>query len=138
MSALSVFLKQNKKEKSNIKYVASESFIDVDGKLVEWEIRPLKSKEADFIRNECTEINNKGRKVNVDGAKFNRMLAAKCTVFPNLNDKELQDSYGVMGAEALVQEMLDNDGEYQNYCKRVLEVSGYTESDEELVEEAKN
>jgi hypothetical protein len=138
MGALSVFLKQNKKEKGNVKFAASSDFADEKGKPVEWEIRPLKSREADHIRNECTQVNNKGRKINVDGNRFNLMVAAKCTIFPNLNDKDLQDSYGVMGAEALLQELLDNDGDYQAYCKKVLEVSGYAESDEELVEEAKN
>ena len=64
-------------------------------------------------------------------------MAAACTVFPNLNDAELQDSYGVMGAEELITEMLDKDGEFQAYVKKCLEVSGY-ENNAELVEEAKN
>lgn len=29
-------------------------------------------------------------------------LDARCTVFPNLDDAELQNSYGVMGADALL------------------------------------
>lgn len=136
MSGLKAFLKQNKITTDTIKYVASRSFVDEDGKPLEWEIRPLKSKEADSIRKECTSI--KGKKTAIDSARFNRMAAAKCTVFPNLNDKELQDSYGVLGAEELIQELLDNDGEYQMYCKKVLELSGYDKSDGELIEEAKN
>ena len=136
MSELKAFLKQNKKTTGTIKIVASENFIGEDGKPMEWEVRPLKSKEADEIRAQCTTM--KGKKPVVDSAKFNRMVAAKCTVFPNLNDKELQDSYGVLGAEELIQELLDNDGEYQMYCKKVLELSGYDKSDAELIDEAKN
>jgi hypothetical protein len=138
MSQFKAFLKQNKEVKENIKIAASESFKDENGNIVEWEIRPLKTKEADYIRNECTSINQKGKKVDVDNAKFNRMIAAKCTVFPNLNDKELQDSYGVMSGEQLIIEMLDNDGEYQAYCQKILEISGYNKTDSQLVEEAKN
>lgn len=138
MSGLSAFLRENKKENKNIKYRASNKFLDENGKPVEWEIRPLRSREADAIRTECTEVGAKGKKVSIDTAKFNRMVAARCTVFPNLNDRELQDSYEVMGSEELIQELLDNDGEYQMYCRKVLEVSGYDKSDADLVEEAKN
>ncbi|WP_099469458.1 phage tail assembly chaperone [Konateibacter massiliensis] len=138
MSDFNAFLKQNKVERKNVKIAASENFKDASGEVLVWEIRALKTKEADYIRNECTSINQKGKKIDVDNAKFNRMVAAKCTVSPNLNDKELQDSYGVMSAEELITEMLDSDGEYQAYCQRILEISGYSKSDRELVEEAKN
>lgn len=43
-----------------------------------------------------------------------------------------------MGAEDLIVEMLDNDGEYQAYVKKCMEISGYNQNDAELVEEAKN
>lgn len=138
MSGLNAFFKKNKKEKESVKYAASKDFVDGKGNVIEWEIRPLKSKEADKIRNECTTIEAKGKRVSVDNGKFNRMVATVCTVFPNLNDPELQDSYGVLGAEELIQEMLDNDGEYQAYCKKILEISGYEMDDNELIKEAKN
>lgn len=134
--ALVAFLKQNKKTTDTVKFAASKAFVDENGKPVEWEIKPLKSREADKIRSECNTY-GKGGKVKSDTAKFNRAVAAACTVFPNLNDAELQDSYGVMGAEELITEMLDKDGEFQAYVKKCLEVSGY-ENNAELVEEAKN
>ena len=136
MSGLELFLKQNKKETENVKYAASKNFVDENGKPIEWEIRAIKSKEAENIRSACNKI-VKGKPV-TDNAKFNAMFASKCTVYPNLNDAFLQDSYGVMSASDLITEMLDNDGEYQNYVKNCLEVSGYDGSDAELVEEAKN
>lgn len=43
-------------------------------------------------------------------------LAAKCTVFPNRNDKELQDSYHVMGADLLLKAMLTA-GKYQGILR---------------------
>lgn len=134
---LSMFLKKNKKNTETVKYIASKSFVDEKGQPIPWEIRALKSKEADEIRNECYKFDKKG-KTKVDTAKFNRMVATRCTVFPNLNDKALQDSYGVMGAEQLIQEMLDKDGEYQAYTQKILEISGYDEDMNDLVEEAKN
>ena len=64
-------------------------------------------------------------------------LASKCTVFPNLNDKELQDSYHVMGADTLLKAMLTA-GEYANYLEKVQEVNGFDVPMEELVEDVKN
>lgn len=138
MKDLSMFLKQNKKIKENVKYVATEDFVDKDGKPIEWEIRALKSREADNFRAECVKTTRNGKDAKVDSAKFNRMVAVACTVFPNLNDKDLQDSYGVMGAEQLIQELLENDGDYQAYVQKILDISGYNKNAEELREEAKN
>lgn len=136
MSNLSAFLKQNKKGIENVKYVASQRFVDENGKPIEWEIKPISSKKADLIREACTI--QKGKNIKVDSKKFNKMMAVECTVFPNLNDAELQNSYGVMGAEQLIQELLDIDGEYQGYINKILDVCGYNKSEQELVDEAKN
>lgn len=137
MSGFEAFLKQNKKQDETMKFAASMSFTDKNGKPLEWEIRPLKSKEEAAIRKLTNKI-GKGGRVDVDNETFNRMAAAKATVFPDLNDKELQDSYGVMCAEDLIVEMLDKDGEFQEYVKNVMAVSGYNITDTELVKEAKN
>ena len=64
-------------------------------------------------------------------------MAAACTVYPDLTDAELQNSYGVMGEDALLKEIL-NIGEYNNYLSKVQEVNGFDTSMDELVEEAKN
>ena len=137
MSKFEAFLKQNKKQDETMKFAASRSFLDKDGNPLEWEIRPLKSKEAASIR-KLTNRMGKGGKMIVDNDTFNRMAAAKATVFPDLADTELQDSYGVKCAEDLIVEMLDKDGEFQEYVKKVMDISGYNISDTELVAEAKN
>jgi hypothetical protein len=64
-------------------------------------------------------------------------LASACTVVPNLNDAELQNSYGVMGADAALKAML-TPGEYAEYLIRVQEVNGFDLTFEEKVDEAKN
>lgn len=135
--ALEAFLKQNKKERKNITYIASNDFVDEKGNPVEWILRPMTSRAAEGIRKACQSY-GKGGQVTVDTAKFNRMVAAYCTVEPNLNNVELQNSYEVMGAEELIMELLDNDGDYQAYVKKCLEISGYNQTNNELVVEAKN
>lgn len=136
MSGLSAFLKQNKKDSDKNEYfAASKKFVDEDGKPIMWEIRPITSREAEKIRSECNQV--VGKKIITDNAKFNRKIAAACTVFPNLLNAELQDSYGVCEPEDLIMEMLDSDFEYQQYVKKVMELCGYAKTDQELVDEAK-
>lgn len=138
MSELSIFLKKNRKQDETIKYVASENFIDEKGIPVAWELKRLKSKEIEAIRNECTKMSKNGKDRKFDSAKFNRMVAVAGTVFPDLKSKELQDSYGVMDSEQLIVEMLDIAGEYDSYIEKILTISGYAKDMNELVEEAKN
>jgi hypothetical protein len=142
MSNLSAFLAQNATKDEKIKYVASKRFVGQDKKPVEWEIKSVTSAEDETIRKACT------KKVPVPGKRgqftqetdYNQYLgklAAACTLFPNLNDVELQNSYGVMGADALLKTML-KPGEYADYLAQVQEVNGFDTSMEELVDEAKN
>ena len=137
MSGLKAFFKQNRKKVENVKIVASEDFVGEDGKPLEWEVRPLRPKEADALREETTTYDENG-KPRHDTATFNCKMVVKCVVFPNLNDAELQDSYGVMGAEELVREMFERDGEYQKFIQKILKINGYGDSDKKLVNEAKN
>ena len=142
MGNLSCFLSQNAIAAENVKFVASKRFLDEKKKPVEWELCCVTSTEDEAIRKECT------RRVPVPGRKgqytqetdFNQYLgrlAARCTVFPNLNDKELQDSYHVMGADILLKTMLTA-GEYAGYLEKVQEVNGFDVTQTEAVEDAKN
>lgn len=142
MSDLSFFLCQNVKKEEPFKFVASKRFVDDEGMPIEWEICCITSEEDEEIRKSCT------RKVQVPGKRnqytpetdFNAYLgklAAKCTVYPNLNNAELQKSYGAMGADSLLKTML-KPGEYADYLTKVQEVNGFDITMEELVDEAKN
>ncbi len=142
MSDLKAFLKQNAIQEENVKFVVSKRFLDDEGKPIEWEIRALTTEEDEAIRKACTRrVPVQGRKgmamPETDVTEYMGKLAAECTVFPNLNDKELQDSYQVMGADILLKRMLKS-GEYSDYLNRVQEINGFNISLEDQVEEAKN
>lgn len=142
MSNLSAFLSQNAVKEENIKYVASKRFLGDDKKPMEWEIKSITSEEDEQIRKSCTKkVPVPGKKgqftQETDYNKYLGKLGAACTVFPNLNDKELQDSYGVMGADFLLKAMV-KPGEYADYLAKVQEVNGFDQTLEELVDEAKN
>lgn len=66
-----------------------------------------------------------------------KMIAAS-VVYPDLYDKELQDSYGVMTPEDLVYAMVDNAGEYQELSVWLQNFQGFTKTMDDKVDEAKN
>ena len=125
-----------------VEYVASKRFVDKDGNAVAWKIKGIDSDLDESIKKECTKrvpIAGKRGQYNMetDTDKYIGKLCVACTVFPNLNDAALQDSYGVKTADALIKKML-KPGEYTEYKAKVMEVNGYDMSMEELVDEAKN
>ena len=140
MADFSMFM-AGKASVENVKYVASKRFT-VKGNPVEWEIKPIDSDLDEAIRKECTKrvpIAGKRGQFNqeTDTDKYTGKLCVACVVFPNLNDAELQDSYGVKDGVSLLKKML-LPGEYIELKAKVMEVNGFDMSMEELVDEAKN
>lgn len=142
MSNLSAFLAGNAVSEENVKYPASKRFVDGNGEPMMWELQAIETEEDEDIRNKFTKSvlvpgtkNQYMQKFDANG--YLAVVAARCTVFPNLNDSELQDSYKVMGADKLLKKMLNKPGEYQDYLKKVQEVNGFIPLSD-MVEEAKN
>lgn len=142
MGNLSGFLSQNALQIDNIRTVASKRFLNEEKKPIEWELKCISSAEDETLRKECTKrvpvVGKKGQFTQeTDYNLYLGRLAARCTVYPNLNDQELQDSYHTMGADALLKIMLTA-GEYAGYLEKVQKVNGFDTAMEELVDEAKN
>ncbi len=141
MSDFSIFMAGNAEKTETVKYVASKRFA-IDGVPVEWEIKAIDSDLDEAIRKECTKrvpiAGKRGQfSQETDTDKYIGKMCVACTVYPDLNNAELQESYGVMGADALLKKML-RPGEYTDYKAKVMEVNGYDMSMEELVDDAKN
>lgn len=162
--SLSAFLSRNAVKAENVKFVASRRFLsdepeldergkpiaagkDENGKPVyqrkpeEWELKAISGSEDEALRKACAKrVPVPGKKnqyqKETDYDMYLGKLAVACTVYPNLHDKELQDDYGVMGAESLLKTML-LPGEYADYLNKVQEVCGF-ETLQEQVDEAKN
>lgn len=111
MSKFSAFMAGNAAKVENKKIVVSNRFKDENGKPIEWEIRALTNEENDEIARRCmVNVPVAGRRGaftrELDQAKFSTALLAASVVYPDLNDAELQDSYGVKTPEALINRML--------------------------------
>lgn len=143
MSKFSRFMKANKIVKQNGKYAPTDTLLDDKGNPLEWEFKQITSKENEELRDSCTiEVQVKG-KPNVFRPKVNtgdylaKMIVAS-TVYPDLYDAELQDSYGVKTPEELLYALVDNAGEYQDFAAWMQKFQGFTKGLEEKVDEAKN
>ena len=140
--SLTAFFASRARQVENVRVPASSRFLDKAGEPIEWEIRCLGTEEEEAIRRACAVRAPVPGKRGIfasetDHAKYLGRLAAACTVFPNLQDRELQDSYGVMGAEALIKAML-SPGEYADYVARIQELCGFGRSVADKTAEIKN
>lgn len=139
--SLSAFMRPNVAEIKNASFAPSPRFVGEDGKPMEWEIRCISADEYARIRSSCIRqvpvIGKKGQYTQqLDTYTFQAKVAAACTVFPDLTNAELQDSWGVATPEQLVGVMLIG-GEFDDYITEVFEVNGFKD-EPELVDEAKN
>lgn len=143
MSELSRFLKMNKVVKENAFYPATKSLCGEDGKPLNWEIRPLSTKENEKIQESCMlEVPIPGKpnqyRQKIKSSDYMGRLIAASVTFPDLFNAELQDSYGVKTPEELVKEMVDDPGEYNELALFVQNFNGFNVSLQEEVDEAKN
>lgn len=143
MSKFSRFMKANKITKENEKYAPTDSLKAEDGSPVKWEFRHITSKENESLRDSCTiDVQVKGKpnlfRPKVNSAQYLSKLIVASTVYPDLYDTELQDSYGVKTPEELLYALVDDAGEYQEFSVWMQKFQGFTKSFDEKVDEIKN
>lgn len=143
MSKFSAFMKANKSKKENEKYAPTASIVDGNGKPLEWEFRHITSKENEQMRDACTtEVQVTGKpnmfRQKLNSQKYLSRMITTATVYPDLYDAELQDSYGVATPEDLLYAIVDDAGEYQDLCVWMQNFQGFGKTLEEKVDEAKN
>ena len=132
MASIKSFLKKNKKQTENIK-LKLDSFDE------EIELRIITGREYDRIQGQCyvNKTGRKGRQERVlDSSKFNNLLCSSSVVVPDLQNAELQASYGVVGEQDLYGEMF-NFADHLKILSAITKASGL-EDFEDLVDEAKN
>lgn len=143
MSNFNRFMKQNKVQKENTTFTATKSLTDENGQPLLWTIKPLTTKENDVLRDDCThDVQVVGKpgmfRPKLNTSKYIAKMICAAVVEPNLNDKELQDSYGVMTPDDLLKEMIDDPGEYGDLASFIQQFNGFTTTMDDKVDEAKN
>ncbi|MBR5589880.1 MAG: hypothetical protein IKW41_06965 [Phascolarctobacterium sp.] len=141
MSKYTAFMAGAVDKIENKKVVVSNRFKDEKGKPIPFEIKALSADENDELQRRCmVNVPVPGQRGQytreLDQIKYTAMLLTESVVYPDLNEAELQDSYGVRGAESLLRKMLYT-GEYNKLAQEVMALSNI-EVLSDLVEEAKN
>jgi hypothetical protein len=136
-------MKSNKVKKENEKYAPTTSLVDADGAPLLWEFRRISSKENEEIRERCTmDVQVTGKpnlyRQKVNSSQYIAKMIAASTVFPDLYDSELQDSYGVKTPEDLLYALVDDAGEFQELSIWMQNFQGFNKSFDDKVDEAKN
>ena len=140
MKDLKFFLKQNTIPVENQEVEVSKRFKDDTGNTVKFEIKSISNEMDDALRKQNTRQVKKAKGVIVpelDQQKYFVDLVLKSLVYPDLNDKELQDSWGVMDSKELINAML-LPGEYSSLLQEVQKINGWDVNIEDIKEEAKN
>ncbi len=140
MSDLQAFFAQNAAGNGTEDFIVSDRFKDGDGRAIPWKLRTMTEAENEEIRKSATRLakgaNGAKVKETVPEEYLGKLVVAS-VVFPDLKNAELQKSYGVMGADALVKKMLLA-GEYSALVQKVQEINGFDRDISTAVDEIKN
>lgn len=146
MSELELFFKENVAEVETVKYAATARIKNKEGKPAEWELRAVSQTENEEIKKKCViqKTDERGRRYKeFDDDKYAANLLVKSIIYPDLQNRELQDKWNVRDPVSLLREMLTA-GEFTLLQDQALQVSGYRLPsqdqgiDPDLVEELEN
>ena len=106
------FYRENRKDREEREVLLTERLAKDGGQML-FRIRPMTQRENEGIWKRCGE----------DEKRYECAVLAESVVFPDLKDAELQNSYGVVGAERLLKKLLLA-GEYDRLRMAVEEING--------------
>ena len=140
MKDLKFFLRQNAVLPQNEEVEVTQRFKDENGSPIKFEIKPISNELDDELRKQNTRQVKRAKGVYVpelDNQGYLADMAVRAVVYPDLNDKEFQDSRNVMDAKELLNVML-LPGEYNVLLQAVQKLNGWDLSLDDIKEEAKN
>lgn len=133
--SLTAFLKENVANAyEEVEFIVSDRFKE-NGKVIPWKLRAMSPDNALLATDKATLV--KGKQGGFNTSTYFKSVVAESVVFPNLRDKELQDSYGVMDPGQLLNKML-NSAEFNRLLEKCLDINGLSKSFNDLKNEVKN
>lgn len=134
---LNVFFRENVEAKrTEIEIQASDRFKDKEGNAIPFVFRLLEAKEITELKEKGYETDTHGN-IKVTTSKMARETILRSIIFPNLNDKALQDNYKVSSAGQLLNAMLEG-REYEKLGDKLVREQGLVADYKELINKAKN
>lgn len=112
------------------------------GDIIPWVLKPITTNLLDQLTkdNTTTKI-RKGKQVkNIDDKRLTYQTMIETIKYPNFKDKVWLDSQNFVDPVDLISKVLDLPGDYSRISKEVLAANGIgnDETEEEIIEEAKN
>lgn len=138
---LKAFMAESAIQYKEVDYVASERFIDEKNNPIPWKLRILTETELSKLKAQCkkrvTNPKTQQSYIETDSSKLADLMIENSVIYPNLNNAELQNSYGAIGAIDLAKKMLIP-GEYNDLILAVNEANGFNSGMAEKIKRAKN
>ncbi|MBM6986260.1 MAG: hypothetical protein I3I94_09110 [Acidaminococcaceae bacterium] len=140
-TTMRLFYKENVEDEKTVFYAASPRFKDENGKPVMWELKALDYDTLEEITKRHTKtvpntVTGRAEKT-TDMSAASMEMALTALVYPNLNDKDLQDSWCAIGAEDLLKKML-KPGEISDLEAAVTEAAGFKTNIGDQIKTVKN
>lgn len=142
------------KEAEIVTVPGPESFVDDEGKVIDFEIRVLTQEEINTInegyRKHGIATDKKGNplvsageviwKTEKDSARATRHLVVEALQYPNLKDKELMEYYGCVDVTDMPLKVFSKPSDYQHVLRIVMEALGLasTINNDDDIDAAKN
>lgn len=136
MTALTEFLLANPVDTIETEVVVSKRIKDTEGNLLKFRIKPMLNEQYLEYQNQCT-IPKKGGKIDFNTKRFNQLIILNHTIEPNFRNADLIKQAGCATPEQLLNKILLA-GEIQALSEQIRQISGFTDSLDDLVEEVKN
>ena len=121
---LQAFLRPDVLPAKEMEVVLSDRFRDENGQPVPFKLRGISEDENARIRRSCQRQTSAAEQPAFDRENYLRRFTAACVVSPDLKNQSLQQSWGVMGEEALLGVMLTA-GEFARLFAAAREVCGF-------------
>lgn len=134
--SLQEFLNSNPVDNITAEVPVSKRFTDKEGKLMLFKIKPMDEKEHNELSKKCTTIKSRG-KTEFDSRKFNSSMVIENTLYPDFKDAASIKAVGVKTPEEYLRKVLLS-GEVTKLVEEIMALSGFDNSMEDLVTEAKN
>lgn len=133
---LQEFLNNNIVEGITKEVIISDRFVDENGKIMKFEIKAISQKELNELKKRASGYDKKGKLIINEGL-LNMLCIIDNTVKPNFKDSESIKKLGCATPEQYLNKVLLA-GEVERLTKEILEMSGFGQNINEMVDEIKN
>lgn len=119
MNRNSVFFRKNKRQfEKVVKLVATKDYKDEKENPIEWEFKVIDSQRENEILKTCIHRDEKG--TYVDNLEYQLKFITDSCIFPELNNTELLQDYGVTLPSHLLMELVSNPYEFRTLYDRLM------------------